>query len=81
MLPIFTGSYLTLFRPLSLVKFCVNFVHKKYKTNLYSPFQNESCLRTEDILKIIEEQGDSIALIMFAGNLESSMHHGRFIRL
>ena len=34
--------------------------------NLY--FQDESCLRTEDILKIIEEQGDSIALIMFSGN-------------
>ena len=31
-------------------------------------FQDESCLRTEDILKIIEEQGDSIALIMFSGN-------------
>ncbi|CAB3992969.1 Kynureninase [Paramuricea clavata] len=31
------------------------------------PRENESCLRTEDILKIIEEQGDSIALIMFAG--------------
>lgn len=29
------------------------------------PREGESTLRTEDILKLIDEQGDSIALIMF----------------
>jgi hypothetical protein len=38
---------------------------------LHFPFQNESCLRTEDIIKVIEEQGDSIALILFGGNLKT----------
>lgn len=29
--------------------------------------QGEELLRTEDILSIIEDQGDSIALVMFSG--------------
>ena len=29
--------------------------------------QGEELLRTEDILSIIEKQGDSIALVMFSG--------------
>ena len=29
--------------------------------------QGEELLRTEDIVSLIEEQGDSIALVMFGG--------------
>ena len=29
--------------------------------------QGEELLKTEDILSVIEEQGDSIALVMFSG--------------
>ena len=29
--------------------------------------QGEELLRTEDVLSIIEDQGDSIALVMFSG--------------
>lgn len=31
------------------------------------PRDGEECLRTEDILKVIEAEGDSIAVIMFSG--------------
>ncbi len=31
------------------------------------PREGETYIRTEDILKLIEEQGDSIALVMFGG--------------
>jgi len=31
------------------------------------PRQDEHTLREEDILKVIEEQGDSIALVIFSG--------------
>lgn len=30
-------------------------------------FQGEETLRTEDILRVIEEQGDSIAVVMLSG--------------
>lgn len=30
-------------------------------------FQGEETLRTEDILRLIEEQGDSIAVVMLSG--------------
>lgn len=30
-------------------------------------FQDEDCLRNEDILSVIEREGDSIAIIMFSG--------------
>lgn len=31
------------------------------------PIQGEETLRTEDILQVIEEEGDSIAVVMFSG--------------
>ena len=34
---------------------------------IYMFYQNESCLRTEDILDILRHEGHSIALVMFGG--------------
>jgi len=31
------------------------------------PRENETCIRTEDILDLLEQQGDSIALVLFSG--------------
>jgi hypothetical protein len=39
-----------------------------------SLFQGEETLRTEDILNIIEEQGDTIALVMFSGILYMNLN-------
>ena len=39
----------------------------------FSDLKGENIWRNEDILKIIEDQGDSIALIFFSGNFSYSL--------
>ncbi len=41
------------------------FLTSQKKNNII--LKGESCIRTEDILKILEEQGSEISLILFSG--------------
>jgi kynureninase len=34
---------------------------------LVKPREGESCIRTEDVLKVLNEQGSQIALVLFSG--------------
>lgn len=46
---------------------CVTLNVNEIKFNLIFWIQGEEIIRTEDILNIIEKEGDSIAVILFGG--------------